>query len=237
MTFTPENRKINIAIDGHSSCGKGTLAKALAKELNYLFIDSGAMYRAVTLFMLKNKIRPDNHVEIASALKEIQINFKYNKESNRYETYLNKENVEQEIRELAVAENVSYYSEVSQIRQFLVKQQQEIGKNKGVVMDGRDIGTVVFPDAELKIFMTADVNTRAERRYKEMAELGKDVSIDAIRKNLTERDKIDSNRIDSPLQLAKDALLMDNSHLNKQEQFEIAMNWVKEKLTGLGKSS
>lgn len=237
MTFTPENRKINIAIDGHSSCGKGTLAKALAKELNYLFIDSGAMYRAVTLFMLRNKIRPNNHVEIAETLKEIQINFKYNKENNRYETYLNNENVEQEIRELAVAENVSYFSEVSQIRQFLVKQQQEIGKNKGVVMDGRDIGTVVFPYAELKIFMTADVNTRAERRYKEMVELGKDVSIDAIRQNLTERDKIDSSRSDSPLHMAKDALLMDNSHLNKQEQFEIALNWVKEKLTGIGESS
>jgi CMP/dCMP kinase len=235
MTSTPENQKINIAIDGHSSCGKGTLAKALAKELNYLFIDSGAMYRAVTLFMLRHQIKPDNFIEIVNFLPKIQINFLYNIEINRYETYLNGENVEQEIRELKVAENVSLYSEVSQIRYYLVKQQQEIGKHKGVVMDGRDIGTVVFPNAELKIFMTADVNKRAERRYNEMIEAGKVivVELEEVKKNLIRRDEIDSTRADSPLKMAEDALLLDNTNLSKNEQFEIAMNWVNERLNDL----
>lgn len=233
MTSTPENRKINIAIDGHSSCGKGTLAKSLAKELNYLFIDSGAMYRAVTLYMLRHQIKPDNFVEIVNALQNIHINFLYNIEINRYETYLNGENIEQEIRELEVAENVSLYSEVSQIRSYLVKQQQEIGKHKGVVMDGRDIGTVVFPNAELKIFMTADVNKRAERRYNEMIEAGKLVVLEEVKKNLIRRDEIDSTRDDSPLKMAEDALLLDNTNLSKNEQFEIAMNWVNERLRKL----
>jgi cytidylate kinase len=184
-------RKINIAIDGYSSCGKGTLAKALAKELNYIFIDSGSMYRAVTLFFIENKIDFESDIQVQKALQEITLNFVYEAERDRYEIYLNGLNVESDVRDLRVAQKVSYVAKISEVRRKLVEMQKEIGREKGVVMDGRDIGTVVFPDAELKIFMVASDDVRAERRYLEMLNAGKDVSFEEVKQNMKERDLID----------------------------------------------
>lgn len=220
------SRKINIAIDGYSSCGKGTLAKALAKKLSYVFIDSGAMYRAVTLFLLQNNVNIADDNEIQSRLNDIHLEFKQSEINDRFEIYLNGENVESQIRDLSVASKVSEVAKVSAVRKKLVEMQQLIGQSKGVVMDGRDIGTVVFPDAELKIFMTASNEVRAQRRYKEMIAAGKNVEFAEVQQNLLDRDRIDSSRDDSPLTMNESYHELDNSFLTQEEQFDLAMSWV-----------
>lgn len=223
-------KKINIAIDGYSSCGKGTLAKELAKHLNYVFIDSGAMYRAVTLFLMNHEIDIFNENDVESQLDSISLEFRQSVSNDRFEIHLNGENVDAEIRELKVASKVSEVAKISSVRRKLVEMQQNIGAQKGVVMDGRDIGTVVFPDAELKIFMTASSEVRAERRYKEMIAAGKDVLLEDVRQNLMDRDRIDSSRDDSPLTMNDSYHILDNSQLNPTEQFNLAMSWVQELL-------
>lgn len=220
-------QKINIAIDGHSSCGKGTLAKNIAKELDYLFIDSGAMYRAVTLYLLENDHSAADVEQDPALLGNIKITFEYNPERHFYETHLNGVNVEDRIRGIEVSRNVSQYSTLAEIRTFLVSQQQEIGKNKGVVMDGRDIGTVVFPEAKLKIFMTAPAEVRAERRYKELTNKGVAVSYEEVLNNINERDYIDSTRELAPLKKADDAITLDNTHMTREQQMKLALTWAK----------
>ncbi len=225
------NTKINIAIDGYSSCGKGTLAKALAKELGYLFIDSGAMYRAVAYATIQQGIAVENTAEIIKLLPSLNISFGYNGNENFYQTYLNGENIEYAIRTMAVSNIVSPISKIDEVRTFLVAQQQEIAKNKGVVMDGRDIGTVVLPNAELKLFMTAKAEIRAQRRYNELLEKGtKNLTLADVLENLNTRDMQDSSRANSPLKAATDAIVIDNTELTKQAQFDLAMGLVKEKL-------
>lgn len=219
--------KINIAIDGHSSCGKGTLAKNIAKELGYLFIDSGAMYRAVTLYLLNEGITLEELKGDPAILGNIKIDFVFNPEKKFYETYLNQVNVEHEIRNMRVSNYVSPVSTLKVVRDFLVKKQQEIGQNKGVVMDGRDIGTVVFPDAELKIFMTASPEVRAKRRYKELSKKGIHINYKEVLHNIKERDQIDSTRKESPLRKAEDAITLDNTSMTKQEQAKISLQWAK----------
>lgn len=218
---TKKTNKIVIAIDGFSSTGKSTIAKQLAKELNYIYVDTGAMYRAVTYFALDEKLIGDgffNSEELIARLNEIHITFKFNEALGIAEVYLNDENIEKDIRTLEVSRFVSVVSTISEVRQKLVEQQQLMGKDKGIVMDGRDIGTVVFPDAELKIFMTASAETRAERRYKELLERGHNLSYDDVLENVTTRDRIDSNREDSPLVKAEDAIEIDNSNLTIASQ-------------------
>jgi len=224
-------RKINIAIDGWSSCGKSTLAKQLAKELDYLYVDSGAMYRAITLYFLRNHIDWTDSGQVKSALKEINLEFVYNSATRQSEIFLNGENVEYLIRDLIIAEKVSEVAAIKEVRRFAVHQQQEMGKIKGVVMDGRDIGTIVFPDAELKIFMTADSTVRVERRFKELFEKKPNITIEEVKNNLEMRDYIDSNREESPLQQAKDSLLLDNTNLSSIETFKKAMSWVDKIIT------
>ncbi len=222
-------KKITIAIDGFSSTGKSTLAKELAKELQYVYVDTGAMYRAVTLYAMQNEYinaTSFDKEKLVASLPSIQLVFKYNAELGFGEMFLNGENVEKEIRTIEVSSFVSKVAEVSQVRSKLVEQQQEMGKNKGIVMDGRDIGTVVFPDAELKIFMTASAETRAQRRFDELQEKGDNVSYEEVLKNVVERDYIDSHREDSPLIIADDAIEIDNSYLNKEEQFTAVMELV-----------
>lgn len=221
-------QKINIAIDGHSSCGKGTLARELAENLNYTFIDSGSMYRAVTLFFLENDIVISDSEQVAKALKQIQLDFQFSDSNSRFEIYLNGISVEKRIRQMDVAAVVSDVAALSSVRKELVRMQQDLGKNKGVVMDGRDIGTVVFPDAELKIFMTADVEIRAQRRHKELITTGAEISFEEVLDNLTNRDLIDSNRKDSPLTMTDDYRLLDNSGISQKEQLQIALQWVEE---------
>jgi len=225
------NKKIIVAIDGHSSCGKSTMAKSLAQELGYIYIDSGAMYRVVTLYALRNGLInngvPDREKLIAG-LKNIKITFKWDEVLGKNTTFLNGENVEEEIRRLEVSENVSPISTIAEVRHEMVKQQRENGKNKGIVMDGRDIGTVVFPDAELKIFMTASPEIRAQRRYLELKEKGQEVDFDSILQNVEGRDEIDSNREVSPLKRADDALILDNSYLSREEQLKWTLEKVKE---------
>jgi cytidylate kinase len=226
----PNNKKIIIAIDGHSSCGKSTVAKELAKMLGYIYIDSGAMYRAVTLFALRNgfinnKI-PDEQ-KLIEALNRVTITFRWDEKTGKNTTFLNDENVEEEIRQIAVSENVSPVSTIAGVRVQMVKQQRENGKNKGIVMDGRDIGTVVFPEAELKIFMTASPEIRAKRRFDELQGKGQNVDFDEILKNVVERDKIDSTREASPLRKADDAVVLDNSNLTREEQLDWAVKKVK----------
>ena len=226
-------KKITIAIDGYSSTGKSTLAKQLAKELNYIYVDSGAMYRAVTLFALNNNLIKDDFFDVDSLinqLNKVHLKFKFNKDLGFSEMYLNEINVEREIRTLEVSSYVSRVSEISEVRKKLVEQQQEMGKNKGVVMDGRDIGTVVFPDAELKLFMTASPQKRATRRYIELSERGDDITYDAILKNVEERDFIDTSRKDSPLVKAKDAIEIDNSDLDINQQYQKVIEIVSNKL-------
>jgi cytidylate kinase len=225
------NKKINIAIDGYSSCGKGTLAKELAKELNYLFIDSGAMYRAVTLALIRRDIAVDDITSIEKLLPQLAISFEFNKTLNHYQTLLNGDNIESEIRTMEVSNLVSPVSKIDAVRDFLVKQQRTIGLNKGVVMDGRDIGTVVFPNAELKIFMTAQPEIRAQRRLAELRQKG-DVltSFEEVLENLSSRDLQDSTRANSPLLQAADAIVIDNSNLSRVEQKALAMRLVNEKL-------
>lgn len=220
-------KRIIIAIDGHSSCGKGTLARQLALALGYKFIDSGAMYRAITLHLLNTGINPDDEQAVASVLPNITIDFSANIETGRSDIWLNHKNVEKQIRTLKVAESVSQVARISAVRRYLVALQQKMGEEKGVVMDGRDIGTVVFPSAELKIFMTASPEVRAMRRFKELSDSGLVTSYDDVFANLKQRDLIDSNRKDSPLTMTGDYKLLDNSAISKQEQFEIAMNWAK----------
>ncbi len=225
----PSNKKIIITIDGWSSCGKSTLAKQLAKELGYIYIDSGAMYRAITLFFLRNHIDWTKQRAVEKALGEIFIDFIYNSR-NDLETHLNGENVEYVIRDLVVAEKVSEVAAIKEVREFAVLRQQEMGKSKGIVMDGRDIGTVVFPKAELKIFMTADNTVRVERRFNELYAKNPNITLEEVRNNLEMRDYIDSNREISPLKQAKDALVLDNTNITEKQQLEIALGWVKERI-------
>lgn len=214
-----ENKKIIIAIDGYSSCGKSTFAKALAARLGYIFIDTGAMYRAVTLYAMRQGI-VDQPQAVVAALPKIDIAFRFNPESGRSEVYLNGENVEREIRRIDVSNRVSTISSIPEVRTKLVTLQQQMGEARGVVMDGRDIGTVVFPNAELKIFMTADPRVRAERRYKELRAKGEEVSLEEIERNVRERDRQDETRAVSPLRRADDAVVLDNSHMTVEEQME-----------------
>ncbi|MCG8310451.1 MAG: (d)CMP kinase [Cytophagales bacterium] len=213
-------KKIVIAIDGNSGCGKSSTAKALARQLRYIYIDTGAMYRAVTLFFIKHKIDLKNDLDVAEALKQIDISFEYNIVTGKNETFLNGKNVERDIRQMEVSNLVSPVSEISQVRKKLVDQQRRLGEGKGVVMDGRDIGTVVFPNAELKIFMTADLEIRAKRRQLELAEKGTKVALNDVIDNLKNRDIIDSSRADSPLRKADDAHVVDTSHLTFDEQVD-----------------
>lgn len=225
------SQKINIAIDGYSSCGKGTLAKALARSLGYLFIDSGAMYRAVTYAMLQENISIAEHTRIIQSLPKLHITFRNMPEKNYYHTILNGEDIEEQIRGMEVSELVSPVSRIAEIRTFLVQQQQRLGTGKGVVMDGRDIGTVVFPDAELKIFMTAKPEVRAHRRYAELQQKGnKEVSYQEILDNLNARDLSDSTRANSPLKAAEDAIILDNSEMTREEQNEFALKLARERI-------
>ncbi len=224
------DKKITIAIDGFSSTGKSTLAKELAKHLGYVYVDTGAMYRAVAYFaMQKGFIRKDffDKESLINSLADIQLVFKFNPELGFAEMYLNGINIEKEIRTIEVSNFVSLIAEISEVRSKLVEQQKEMGKNKGIVMDGRDIGTIVFPDADLKIFMTASPMTRAERRFKELQKKGDNVTFDEVLKNVEERDYIDTHRDDSPLVKAIDAIEFDNSTISKQEQFEKVLKFVK----------
>lgn len=226
-------RKIIVAIDGHSSCGKSTIAKAVAANFGYIFIDSGAMYRAVTLFALRNSLIEGgavNREKLISLLPQIQIEFRYNSEKQKSDTFLNGENVEDEIRQLPVSQNVSPVATIPEVRAAMVSLQQEMGKNKGIVMDGRDIGTVVFPNAELKLFVTASPEIRAQRRFDELTAKGEQVSFDEILKNVVERDYIDSTRETSPLKKADDALILDNSNMTREEQLEWLTKLVEERL-------
>ncbi|MBC7828394.1 MAG: (d)CMP kinase [Chitinophagaceae bacterium] len=222
--------KIIITIDGWSSCGKSTLAKHLARELGYVYIDSGAMYRAITLFFLRNHIDWTNPEAVLEALQNISLEFVSNEKAQQSEMHLNGENVEYVIRDLVIAEKVSDVAAVREVREFAVAQQKKMGKKKGIVMDGRDIGTVVFPKAELKIFMTADNEVRVERRFQELYDKNPAITIEEVKANLEMRDYIDSHRAVSPLRQAKDALLLDNSNLSIRQQLEIALKWVHERL-------
>jgi CMP/dCMP kinase len=223
-------KKVIITIDGWSSCGKSTLAKQLAKELSYVYVDSGAMYRAITLYFLRNHIDWTDKKEVKEAIKNISLEFVYNKTSNASEMHLNEENVEYVIRDLVVAEKVSDIAAIKEVREFAVAQQQKMGKQKGIVMDGRDIGTVVFPKAELKIFMTADNAIRVERRFKELYEKNPNITLEEVKSNLEMRDYIDSHREISPLKKADDAIVLDNTHLSEEQQLQKALNWVNEKI-------
>lgn len=224
-------QKIIITIDGWSSCGKSTLAKQLARSLGYVYIDSGAMYRAITLYFLRNHIDWTVAAHVEEALTHIELYFLYNAKSQQSEMHLNDENVEYLIRELVVAEKVSEVATLAEVRTFAVAQQQKMGNEKGIVMDGRDIGTTVFPDAELKIFMTAEMNVRVQRRFKEMYEKNPNITIEEVKHNLEMRDYIDSNREISPLRKAEDAILLDNTLLTMEEQLTFAMNLVSKKVS------
>ncbi|MEO1258360.1 MAG: (d)CMP kinase [Bacteroidota bacterium] len=219
--------KIIIAIDGHSSCGKSTLARELGKALNYAYISTGDMYRAVTLYFLENQVDIHDLSAVNDALDKIHLEFKLRPEGNCI--FLNGKNVNLEIRSMAVNNFVSPVATISEVRKEMVRQQQQMGEKKGIVMDGRDIGTVVFPNAELKIFLTAEVEERARRRYVELIEKGMDVDFEEVKNNLAERDRIDSSRADSPLTQAADAVVLDNTHLNQKEQLKLVLEMVKER--------
>jgi CMP/dCMP kinase len=226
-------KKIIIAIDGYSSCGKSTVAKEIARKLNYIFIDSGAMYRAVTLFCLRNGLVSGGTVDLKALpekLASIHISFAWNPITAHNDIFLNGENVENEIRQLEVAQNVSLIAAIAEVRRLMVAQQQEMGRSKGIVMDGRDIGTVVFPDAELKIFMTADAKIRAQRRYDEMIAKNEPVNFEEILANITGRDRFDESREESPLRKAEDAIVLDNSYMTREEQFEWILQKVNQKI-------
>ncbi len=224
-------KKITIAIDGHSSCGKSTMAKDLAREVGYIYVDTGAMYRSVTLYALRKGLFKDSIDEEAlrQEMENIKISFELNKETGRPDTYLNGECVEKEIRSLEVSSHVSPIAAIGFVRKALVAQQQQMGKDKGVVMDGRDIGTVVFPDAELKVFVTASAKVRAQRRYDELQAKGMPADFDDILKNVEERDYIDSHREESPLRQAEDALLLDNSDMTIEEQKQFLLQRFRER--------
>ena len=223
-------RKIIIAIDGWSSCVKSTLARQLANHLNYVFIDSGSMYRAITLYFLRNQVDLTSQQSIENALSLISLEFNYNPETKNNDIFLNGENVTQLIRQLDVAEKVSAVAALEKVRTFAVSQQQKIGIEKGIVMDGRDIGTTVFPDAELKIFMTADKEVRVSRRFKELIQVNPAITEEDVRLNLLSRDEFDSTREISPLRKADDAIILDNSNLSPEEQFAITLGWALEKI-------
>lgn len=215
---------IVIAIDGYSSCGKSTLAKALAQKLHFIYIDSGAMYRAVTLFFLRNHVDIHDHAQVAEALKNIHLNF----HSRDYQSHitLNTEEVSEEIRQMPVSDNVSDVAALREVRHEMVKQQQRMGRSKNIVMDGRDIGTTVFPEAQLKIFMTADPKVRAERRYKELFAKNPDITLEDVFENIAHRDYQDTTREESPLVRAKDAIILDNTNLTPDEQLQFALGRV-----------
>jgi len=219
-------KKIIITIDGWSSFCKSTLAKKLAKALGYLYIDSGAMYRAITLYFLRNSVDWKNSQEVNAALKDIQLEFVYNDALQQSEIYLNGENIEYMIRDLIVAEKVSEVATIREVRAFAVAQQQAMGERKGIVMDGRDIGTTVFPNAEVKFFMEADIQVRVQRRFKEMYEKNPNVTVEEVKNNLEMRDYIDSNREVSPLRKAIDAIILDNTNLTMEETLDAAMRQV-----------
>ena len=224
------DKKITIAVDGFSSCGKSTLAKQLAAKLGYVYIDTGAMYRAVTLFALRNNMVVDEELDtkqLISRLGDINIHFELN-ENGEPQTFLNGTNVEREIRKIYVSQWVSPVAAVPEVRHVMVAQQQKMGEAKGVVMDGRDIGTTVFPNAELKIFVTADVDVRAQRRYDEMLSKGEPADMAEVKQNLQERDRIDQSRAESPLRKADDAVVLDNSHITREEQLQVAYDWAME---------
>jgi len=220
-------KKIIIAIDGYSSCGKSTLARELARVLHYIYIDTGAMYRAVTLYFINHNIDFKNEEEVTNALNNISIDFR--KIKSEIHTFLNSQDVETSIRSMQVSELVSEVSAISSVRSFLVQQQQAMEQQKGIVMDGRDIGTVVFPSAESKIFLTASPEIRATRRKKEYEQKGIDISLEEVKNNLAHRDHIDSTREDSPLRQAADAILLDNSYLTKEEQLKFVLDLMSEK--------
>ena len=223
-------KKIIITIDGWSSCGKSTLAKQLAKELGYVYVDSGAMYRAITLYFLRNHVDWTDEKEVEAALKNIVIDFQFNSKSQQSEIFLNGENVEYVIRDLVVAEKVSDVATIAAVRSFAVAQQQKLGEKKGIVMDGRDIGTTVFPHAELKIFMNAEISVRVERRFKELFEKTPNITVEEVKHNLEMRDYIDSHREVSPLRKAEDAVELDNTHLTMEQQLEFAIGLAKSRL-------
>lgn len=227
-------KKITIAIDGHSSCGKSTMAKDLAREIGYVYIDTGAMYRSVTLYCLRQGLINQGEVDtnaLRSQMENIHISFTFNPTTGRPDTYLNGECVEQVIRQMEVSNHVSLIAAIPFVREAMVEQQRQMGKEKGVILDGRDIGTVVFPDAELKIFVTASAEIRAQRRYDELTAKGESCSLEEILTNVQERDRIDSTRAVSPLRKAEDAILLDNSHMTIAEQ----KTWLLEKVASLTK--
>jgi len=228
-------KKLIIAIDGYSSCGKSTFARAIAKEINYIFIDSGAMYRAVTLYCMRRGFVNEGGVDrngIISELNNMNIEFVYNPDIAEYETFLNSENVEEEIRGIEVTSNVSSISKIYEVRARMVELQRQIGVFKGIVMDGRDIGTVVFPDADLKIFMTASVEVRAKRRYEEMVSKGTQADLEEVRKNIVARDITDENRDISPLRRADDAIVLDNTRMTVAEQMAWVHDIIEKKING-----
>lgn len=222
--------KITIAIDGFSSCGKSTIAKALAQKLNYSYIDTGAMYRAVTFYALRNGLinskRQINTDKLISELTNITVDFKFNSQTKASETYLNGENIEHDIRTMEVSDNVSKVSTIHEVREKMVALQREMGKNKAVILDGRDIGTNVFPDAELKLFMTADNDVRAQRRHDEFTSKGEFLTIEEVKHNLMKRDYDDTHRKENPLIRAKDAIVLDNTDLNKEQQLEFVVKLI-----------
>jgi cytidylate kinase len=225
-------KKIIITIDGYSSCGKSTLAKQLASKLNYIYIDSGAMYRAITLYFLRNHIDWSQTASVKEALENIQLSFVVNEVTGQSEMFLNDENVEYLIRELIIAEKVSEVAAIKEVRSFAVAAQQALGLGKGIVMDGRDIGTTVFPHAELKLFMTADPLVRVERRYKEMYAKNPTINIEDVKANLELRDYIDTNREVSPLRKADDAIELDNTNISREEQLAFALKKARETMKG-----
>ncbi len=223
-------KKIIITVDGWSSCGKSTMARQMAKELHYIFIDSGAMYRAIALYFIRHAVDLHNRQAVISALENVNLSFHINPGNGNNEIFLNGENVESFIRDMGVASIVSEVAAIKEVRDFAVAQQRLIGRNKGIVMDGRDIGTAVFPSAELKIFMTADNEVRIKRRHKELLSSNPAITIEEVKQNLESRDYADSNREISPLRKAEDALVLDNSHLTPDEQLSIALSWAKERM-------
>ena len=231
------SQKIIIAIDGYSSCGKSTLARELAAKLEYNYIDSGAMYRAITLYFLRHHVDYSDPAKVLDAISNINISFVFNERTNTSDIHLNDEDVAPYIRDMIVSEKVSEVAAIREVRSFAVAQQKRMGRKKGIVMDGRDIGTAVFPDAELKIFMTADPEVRVMRRFKEMYETNPHITIDEVRHNLELRDYIDSTREESPLHRADDAILLDNSSLTRHEQLETVQKWVRERITPMHKAA
>ncbi len=221
--------KIIVAIDGFSSCGKSTLAKELATKLGYNYIDSGAMYRAITLYFLRNRVDFADSMQVLDAIANIHLSFAFNERDQRSDIHLNDEDVEPYIRDMIVSEKVSEVAAIREVRAFAVAQQKRMGRKKGIVMDGRDIGTTVFPDAELKIFMTAEPEVRVMRRFKEMYAANPHINIDEVRDNLELRDYIDSNREESPLRKADDAILLDNSNMTRDGQLGLVIGWVLER--------